>query len=351
VGVRLLRLAILTLDTRLVEWRNFWHLEIGPAFVRLAPRGEPSTTLTFSAFASVPLIGLPTITPDNRVEVPSTARRTAERVLENIANLVAVANNCRRTISSTNPCVAFQPANRSERAWLRKRGGMNLPDRLPAELRMGLRVPGSLFSEVADRPDGVALLAEALAHTHPSGKFHELVRFFEAAFALPYNKLAGKLMQFLRTNERDLGYTRDEVDRWFHEVRDPIAHADEGRDFALEATTRPIVHRMEQAAYDVLLNKKVWRSPDRQRRRVWATDSAMASPRGDVVIHARGRPAPFETQLLDAFGSYPLYLGPGPLMLPEGAWIGDAKLGKASSVQQILRIVEPSPSDASASPP
>ena len=115
---------------------------------------------------------------------------------------------------------------------------------------------------LADRRDGIGLMAEALAHTHAMGRFHDLMRVFERAFALGPWDLVEPLAKFRRGSR--LGYSKPEVSNW-SELRGPATHADRRSLVLTEPDLRRPVMRMEQAAYDVLLNKATW--PDRSTRR------------------------------------------------------------------------------------
>ena len=67
------------------------------------------------------------------------------------------------------------------------------------------------------RLDGVALLAEARAHEHASGRFHELVRLFEATFRRAGKGRVNPLTEFLAST--DLDYTRQEIVVWIQQLR------------------------------------------------------------------------------------------------------------------------------------
>ena len=333
--MKLVRTAILTFNTASPEWRQLMLFKMGRVQVRAMPYADQLGTLTLAVAAEVRLPALPTVTAENRVEIPEDARRKGERAIETVANLIAVSENCPRTISAPYLCVAFLPTSKRDQRWLSKRLGMAIPQTAKSIPSIAPRIPQQLLRRLDDRPSGVALLAEALAHRHATGKFHELVRFFEHAFARPYNKLEKKLCQFLAGS--GFGYGRAELHRWLHEIRDPATHADERLDFALEAGTRPVVDRMEQAAYDVLLNKERWRDPSSERRRVWTPDGATIDDKGTTMIRQRGTPR-MQAQLFDSFGSYPIHMGVRPVF-PENAWTGDAKLGEIKSEQLPVRIV------------
>lgn len=337
--MKLVRTAVLTFKTGSDEWRQLMLFKMRGIEVRAMPYADQAGTLTLAVAAEVPLSSLPNVTADNRVEIPADARRKCERAIEAVANLIAVSENSRRTISAPYLCVALLPTSKRDRRWLSKRAGMAIPPTAKSIPRIPPRVARPLLRRLDDRSRGVALLAEALAHGHATGKFNELVRFFEHAFARPYNKLEKKLCQFLAGG--GFGYTRTEIRGWLHEIRDLATHADERLDFALEATTRPVVSRMEQAAYDVLFNKKRWHDPSSERRRVWRPDGATTDDKGATTVRQRST-LTIEAQLFDIFGSYPIHMNVRPVF-PEEAWIGDAKLGEMKSEQLPLKVVRARP--------
>jgi hypothetical protein len=225
--------------------------------------------------------------------VPPDARRAAERAIEILVNTVAVAERCRRTIASPFPWVAFEATDDSAREWLEATNGIHDFGHIADIPSLGGRPVGlddtAVMDELTDRWDGVALLAEAFAHEHPTGRLHELFRVFERAFALPATRVGPALVAFLHPR---YGYTHHEVDGWIR-LRDPATHADMRTDFVLEAEVRPSLRRMEQAALDVLLNKTAWRDPDPRRRDVWRptawtrTDPAKASRISALKVASR----------------------------------------------------------------
>src|SRR6185436_4298514 len=83
------------------------------------------------------------------------------------------------------------------------------------------------LSVLQDRLDGVQLLAEALSHDHATGRFHDLLRFFERSFAQRSGLLVKPLGQFLQG--ADQNYTTREIQHWIE--RGPLTHADRRPDF------------------------------------------------------------------------------------------------------------------------
>lgn len=173
----------------------------------------------------------------------------------------------------------------------------------------------SVLSKLSDREDGVALLVEALSHDHAMGRFHEFIRLFERAFARSGKTLTSPLNEFLSSR---FGYTTAELSRWFEELRDPATHADARTEFLLEADVRPVIDRMEQAAFDVLLNKALWRDPSTDRRDVWAPTAGSTNPRGGAFIVQGTTPVTYGA-ILDEYGAFPMDLS-GVIAQRPGSW-------------------------------
>jgi hypothetical protein len=269
--------------------------------------------------AGTKLRNRPKLASGRFVVVPGDARRVAERALESLVNTVAIAERCDRTIASAFPSVAFEPGDEEGRAWLETYDGIyelgrvtDVPNLTGDPILLG---DNEVMAGLTDRWDGVALLAEAFAHEHPTGRLHELFRVFERAFALPARNLGAPLVRFLH---RRYGYTDQEVDSWI-ELRDPATHADARATFVLEGEVRPILRRMEQAAVDVLINKSVWRAPQPDRRELWRPTAWTKNSGGEGVAHLRTR-GQIEAQLLDPFGAYPTDLETTWSKLPDGWW-------------------------------
>jgi hypothetical protein len=78
---------------------------------------------------------------------------------------------------------------------------------------------------------------------------------------------------------------------------------------------------MEQAAYDVVLNKATWRDGSPRRRNRWRPTTGTMDAAGDVWIEqGSGHGEAIEATLLDAFGVYPMNFAAGLQQMPEGVW-------------------------------
>jgi hypothetical protein len=229
-----------------------------------------------------------------------------------------VIERCQREISSPAPCIAFFPETNDEKEWLESTSGIYAEHEAIPDARFKLELDGDLIKSLSDRLNGVALLAEALANKNATGKYHEFVRLYELAFRLPMTQLDKKLSQFL--SSANLGYTRDEIKQWI-QFRHPATHADlrTTHELVLEADIMRYIPRMEQAAYDLLLNKTTWQTGDTDRRNIWSPEVATTSSKYAMQL-TQGKGAEFQLQVFDEFKSYPLDLQGILSSLPEGFW-------------------------------
>lgn len=237
--------------------------------------------------------------------VPDRERRSAQTALETVANVVAVVTGAGRSLSSPNPYVALKAESDEDIELLGSAGEIHgMRGRARGSVAIDLALEDNLLADLTDRFDGVALLAEARSVEHSTGRFHELVRLFERAFARPAPLLPPLLDEFLNPT---FGYTVGELTRWLETLRHPATHADVRSDFVLEGDVRPVIARMEQAAHDVLLNKAEWRSPSTDRRSVWEPTGGTRNANGDVYMiqHSKGT---LVGELSDQWGDYPLDL-------------------------------------------
>lgn len=109
----------------------------------------------------------------------------------------------------------------------------------------------------------------------------------------------------MRLSSTKVRYSEPELNRWFAELRDPATHADVRPTIVFEVDVRPVVDRMEQAAYDVLLNKKIWRDASTDRREVWTPNSGTTNAAGDAFIVQHTTPIT-QAAILDEYGAFPM---------------------------------------------
>jgi hypothetical protein len=206
----MVRLATVTFTPPPKGWRE-WVLRTGPVEVSPISAYEGDTSLKLLVGAGRVLDYRPKVSASNEVIVPEKQRNEAEEAIETAANLIALAQGCRRTVSSPTPAVVFVATGDDGRAWLAKRAG--LQEGAPISgMRAGDRMDldDSVLMDLNGRSDGVALMVEALAQDHALGRFRDFIRVFERAFARPAKKLTKPVVAFL---DPRLGYTEAEVSR------------------------------------------------------------------------------------------------------------------------------------------
>jgi hypothetical protein len=265
----------------------------------------------------------PEVSSLGEVTVPEQARKRAEVAIETVANFLSVLNHSRRRIASPRPFVALGIDDEDEKGWASSLSRFQGEHTSIPKTSYCLPTTSENLQAFSDRLDGVALLAEALAHEHSTGKFHEFMRLFERAFALAPSQFEKKLAQFLRG--ADLGYDRAEVKRWI-ELRNPATHANDltRSDIVFESHVRPVIARMEQAAFDVLLNKNTWAHSSKERRPLWRPPVATISPKNALRL-TQGLEAKFQFQILDPFDAFVYDGGFRIPELPNHLWSSWAK--------------------------
>jgi hypothetical protein len=179
-------------------------------------------------------------------------------------------------------------------------------------------------------------LAEALNNQAPIGRYLQLMRLFERAFATGPHELTQPLATLLGPCGQ--GFELAEVQQWTS-ARGPAAHADRREEFFLSADLHGFMLRMLQAGYDVLLNKADWRSKSSERRQAWRLNSGSNDASSGIFI-TKGAGASLVFQVLDGFAGYPLMLaGAVDAVLPPGVWLnggangGTLRRNEASEMQ------------------
>jgi hypothetical protein len=277
----------------------------------------------------------PKRTGDGDLVVPDRERRLIEEAIEASADVVAVAYNLTRQLSSPNPYVAFKAQTEDDRALLDSaRGIHDLRGRARSSVAIHLRLNQELLDQLRDRLDGVSLLAEARSTGHLTGRFHEFVRFFERAFARPASLLAPLLVQFLHPH---FGYTEAELTNWFDTLRNPATHADARPTFVLEGDVRPVIARMEQAAFDVLMNKEHWRDQTVDRRAVWFPSGGTTNA-DNAVYMVKSTTGRLVSQLTDQWEVYPLDLE-AQVRTPAEWWPGPMET--LLTAEHPVEVIEP----------
>jgi hypothetical protein len=332
----LLRLTVADLRPSLQDWRD-WTLTSDSVTVEVARAWETEGGLRLLLVAAQPLKYRPKVSGENLVFVPEEARRDAEVATELAANLLAATQGATRHLSSPWPPVMLRASGSAGEAWLGERTGIKY-GRLKrrAKLVEPPKLTEGAMNQLADRADGISLLVEASGTDHASGRFHEYIRVFERGFAKASKLLAAPMADFL---DPRFGFTQEELEVWFEQLRDPLTHADQHQEFLLERDINPVIDRVEQAALDVVFNKFNWRKPDSERRTLWAPQSGLVGTDGKMFL-TKGAKPPMQGDLLDEYGSYPMspkgVIGP----IPTGWW--PLRLPSTSKSEQFeLEIIEP----------
>lgn len=255
-----------------------------------------------------------------QVQVPQDKRLLAEEAIDEYADILAVTHQCRRVLRSPIPCVGMAPEDEAERIAV---GGCRLQhgyaDRGLPRVMLPSVTPEGVGADLADRRDGIGLLADALSEDTPIGRVREILRLFERAFSEGPSKVTKPLATFLASGPWNhvLRYTEDEARHWLQGMRGFVVHADRRGTYARSRDVEPYVGRMEYAAYDVLFNKATWRdrAPDRRVVRRFTTG---VSPDGTTIelLDPNGL---VMMPWLDPYGSYPVD-HESTLTLPE-EWI------------------------------
>lgn len=164
----------------------------------------------------------------------------------------------------------------------------------------------ALAGGVEDRLSGVSLMALALSNSNGLGKYLGLCRLFEDAFALGIGQLSKRLAKMLADGPIDLSYSKSEVDEWVLH-RDGAAHGDlaKAKEHVLELDVLKYIPRMQQAAFDVLLNKENWHSSDATRRNL-CRPRVLFKTDPLHIFATVNRPIDYQYKLVDPFCEWPI---------------------------------------------
>lgn len=304
--LQLLRIVTVTISREVPVSR--WLCRVGEVTVQSIehpPLTKDSGTL-FLLAASIELSSALQM-DGTEILIPNDLRRKLEDALETMANLLAVTHQCKRTITSVVPYIAIHPIDEEAKQWIGtataiRTGTAAFPDRMQHALDLNAVAPF-----LTDRLDGVSLLTEALCQDYPTGKLHEYMRVFERAFARGAGDVCRDLLVDFLAPQGYYGYDTAEINRWLH-LRHIATHADHRPEFAVEADIRPVVNRMEQAAFDVLFNKEKWHDPSISRRNVFNPIYGSRSSQGMQMFLRNDASALATYSFFDGFSAYPIHL-------------------------------------------
>jgi hypothetical protein len=259
------------------------------------------------------------IESDGSIKIPDEPRKQAEATLETVVRLMAIDRQLTHALSSPLPFIGFAS---EEPSVLEQLDGIKIEHKVITALQNASNAVGLFdgidLKQLFDRLDGVALLSEALNSSTALGRYMQLIRLLERAFKLGPGSITVPLAEFLKPSPFDISLA--EVETWTA-ARALSAHADRREEFYLDADVRPIVRRMQNAGYEVLLNKKDWRNPSSDRRELWRP-TAGSQGTGPNLFVKQGVDAMITFQALDGYEAYPLVLaGPMDEVLPSAAWL------------------------------
>ena len=304
--MKLLRFAVLNCNPKPNLWETFGLKRSDVTVGMIGVPGPPSATgeLLLVLQAEMSLSGLPPRDSEGYITIPDVSRRSCEAAIEFVSNLIAVTGRCKRSISSPAPPAALVAEGPAEQQFLAESTGLRLAPISQQGAKPNITINEDLIAALGDRLEGLSLMAEAISHSQAMGEYRDLVRVFELAFSLPVTQLEKKLATFLAGACH--GYHRSEIAKWVS-LRNPASHANKQKSkfIVLEADVRPIILRMEQAAMDVLFNKKDWHQKSTDRRELLRPNLATTSEAGNFRL-VRGQDAQFIIQCFDENWCVPL---------------------------------------------
>jgi hypothetical protein len=315
--MRFLRLALVTIERSPIPAGKQLHASYGNIDVEThdtRSRGNPGPVLVA---ASTVLAQRPQLNAAHEVVIEEGMGKALEQAIVLMADLMSVATRSSRSISSPTPWVALTELTAEDREYLADAVGFESP-RMAARNRIILPLAlddPAVLDLPRDRADGVTMMAEGLASSHETGRFHEYIRLFERAFALSSKPLVRPLSTFLG-GAASLDYTEPEVRHWITGVRHLATHADRHLEFVTASDVNPILGRVEQAAVDVLFNKEVWRDPSPARRAAYKWLAGTTRTGGLIT---QGSLPTIHGQLFDGYGTFPLHLE-GIMVQPSADW-------------------------------
>lgn len=257
---------------------------------------------------------------DGRLSIPDEPRKAAEAAIVEYADTLAVAHQCRRIIRSPFACVALGPFDNQNRTTTPLPEIHFDPPASPVPARlMPHRVPNALQEQLKDRRDGLTLMADSLSEETAVARVRGLFLVMERAFTTGPGATVRPLVDFLASSPvaQILNYTEPEVAGWMTRLRPLCMHADRRPEYVKNSDVAPFLPRLEQAAYDVLFNKKRWRDKSSLRREGLHFSSGL-TPTGVTLFE---QAATITITWMDPFGTFPLDRTSSTNFPPGWAWM------------------------------
>jgi hypothetical protein len=129
------------------------------------------------------------------VHLPGDALKATLTAIEVFADMLSVIYRANRSLGSPKIPIGLLPETNSEVFWLSESRAISGLGQIEVSMdrQWSLSFQQVPLGSTSDRAEGWALLADVFSQDWPSGRFRELWRFFERAFALPSGRLVGAL--------------------------------------------------------------------------------------------------------------------------------------------------------------
>jgi hypothetical protein len=290
---------------------DYWRLTVGDIHLGSLYRIPEFGTLMI---AVVELAGPPVVDETGRVNLDTDLRQRLDQTINGFAALRTIADRDRYFIRGVLPSIGIVGD-------LGPLGGLEGREVTTSHMNAiqtvsdDFELSPEILAGLSDRLDGVSLLAEALSHSNALGRYAQLLRVFERAFHRGTGKYTVPLRELLAGSPHN--FEKREIQRWIDD-RPYAIHADKKPTLLLQSDLRPHIPRMTEAAYDVLLNKLNWRSPDSERRDLYKPLRGTSDPDGGLFM-TRGAAFSMSLELLDLFGEFSLF-AKGNIQVPFGLW-------------------------------
>lgn len=274
---------------------------IEPVVIDEHKKGNNIISIFLSARMNVDREGLISMDEDKNIVLSDELLDECHKSIEAVSNLISVSNHCRREIHSFDPTCGFIPDNDQDRELLGSSVGSKRKNIVIHKSSCHFNLDNFNLTFFIDRLDGLSLLSEALSHQHGTGRYHDLIRFFERSFGSTGQNLHKPISQFL--SSANLNFSKKEVEKWTVNLRNSITHAHDSK-FLVELDVLPFIERMELAAYDILLNKTNWNDCSSERRNIWQPDSAPGGINHEVFAKEIDNSKKFTMFQFDPLGVY-----------------------------------------------
>lgn len=203
---------------------------------------------------------------DNIIQIANDLINIISNDLEDTINLISLSKISGKKIFSCQPSIFLESECDVDSKKLKKVSKLELTNPVNvAQISVThLLNFETCLNSLGDRLDGVKIFSEALSANSTSGKFREYIRLFERAFNKENRALIKPLSLFLGSAKK-LEYNEDEIRNWIS-IRHRLNHSNNKEGFLIDREIIHYIPRVEQAAYDILFNKKLWANKSLDRK-------------------------------------------------------------------------------------